>query len=120
MPSGGTPAWCRWRQGTSAVLVVAPHGGRREPLTHAGAHRTRKVNDLYTADLAEELAGALGASLIVNSAVDRNHLDLNRISQVAARAEWFLELIEALVGEILARHDRAELLFVHGWNVIQP
>jgi hypothetical protein len=78
------------------------------------------VNDLYTADLAEELADALGASLIVNSAVDRNHLDLNRISQVAARAGWFLELIEALVDAILARHDRAELLFVHGWNVIQP
>jgi hypothetical protein len=68
------------------VLVVAPHGGRREPLTQAGATRTRKVNDLFTADLADELADVLSASLIVNSEADRNHLDLNRISQAWRRA----------------------------------
>jgi hypothetical protein len=119
------PAWCRWRRGTSAVLVVAPHGGRREPVppVPGGTHNTgrgRKVNDLHTADLAEELADTLDAALIVNPALDRNRLDLNRISQVTARAGWFLALIEALVDEILAQHPHAELLFVHGWNVIQP
>lgn len=120
------PAWCRWRRGRGAVLVIAPHGGRRDPAPppqrwpRSPGARTRKVNDLHTADLAEELADALGASLIVNPALDRNRLDLNRISQVAARAPWFLTLIEALVDAILAHHPRAELLFVHGWNVIQP
>jgi hypothetical protein len=62
----------------------------------------------------------LGAGLISNPAIDRNELDLNRISQVAVRAPWFLTLIETLLGDILARHQRAEVLFVHGWNVIQP
>jgi hypothetical protein len=118
------PAWCRWRRGGSAVLVIAPHGGRREPLPPAprpGQHaRGRKVNDLHTADLAAELADTLDASLIVNPALDRNQLDLNRISQVAARAPWFLALIETLLADTLARHARAEVLFVHGWNVIQP
>lgn len=123
-----TPAWCRWRHGHSAVLVIAPHGGRREPLPPPGrpapgarpGPRERKVNDLHTADLAEELADALDASLIVNPAIDRNQLDLNRISQVAARAPWFLALIETLLENILARHACAEVLFVHGWNVVQP
>ena len=78
------------------------------------------MNDLRTADLAEELADALGAACIVNPTLDRNQLDLNRISQVTARAPWFLALIEALLDDILARHPRAEVLFLHGWNVIQP
>jgi hypothetical protein len=119
------PDWCRWRHGRSAVLVVAPHGGRRQPMPPVpgggrASARVRRVNDLHTADLAEELADALDAALIVNPALDRNRLDLNRISQVTARAGWFLALIETLVEDILTRHARAELLFVHGWNVIQP
>lgn len=116
------PAWCQWRRGQSAVLVVAPHGGRRDPAGSLmrGGLRTRKVNDLHTADLAAELADLLDAGLITNPAVDRNQLDLNRISQVAIRAPWFLTLIESLLDDILARHHRAEVLVVHGWNVIQP
>jgi hypothetical protein len=128
MSTIAVPAWCRWRAGRSAVLIVAPHGGRRaaQPgasrgagAPYAGAY-TRKVNDLYTADLAEELAESLAAGVIVNPEVDRNHLDLNRVSQVAARAPWFLALIEALLEDILARHACAEVLFVHGWNIVQP
>jgi len=123
MTEPNVPEWCRWRAGRSAVLVIAPHGGRR-PFAHSGAAREtpgpRKVNDLYTAGLAEELADALDGALIVNPTLDRNQLDLNRISQVAARAPWFLALIDALLDDILARHACAEVLFVHGWNVVQP
>jgi hypothetical protein len=116
-----TPAWCRWRRGRSAVLVIAPHGGRRGGARRPpGSGRGQKVNDLHTADVAAELADRLDAALIVNPTLDRNELDLNRISQVAARAPWFLVLIEALLDDILRHHARAEVLFVHGWNVMQP
>ncbi|MGH7785250.1 MAG: hypothetical protein ACRERC_00190 [Candidatus Binatia bacterium] len=116
MQPDAVPAWCRWRAGSGPLLVVAPHGGRRDAVVRPG----RKVNDLHTADLADELARALDASLVVNPSLDRNQLDLNRISQVTARAPWFLALLETLIEQILAGHPCAELLFVHGWNVVQP
>ena len=122
MESFAAPAWCRWRRGRNGVLIIAPHGGRREPTPPSGAPfgaRPRKVNDLHTADVAEELADALDAALIANPTLDRNHVDLNRITQVTRRAPWFLVLIETLLDEILARHARCEVLVVHGWNVIQ-
>src|SRR5690606_17122256 len=92
------------------------HGGRRPP---DAMRRGAKVNDLHTAALAEELAGALGAGLLINTALDRNLLDLNRISQIAARAPWFAAALERLLGAALARHARVELLVVHGWNAVQ-
>src|SRR5262245_9712536 len=105
MRSPESPMWCQWRRGHSAVLIIAPHGGRRPPATRLGVSRGgRKVNDLYTADLAAELADELGAACVVNASLDRNQLDLNRISQVTARAAWFLTLIEELLEDILARH----------------
>ncbi len=110
------PSWCRWRAGTSSVLLIAPHGGAQ---ASDAPVRGRRVNDLHTAEIAEELADALDASLIANPVVDRNTLDLNRLSQVTADASWFLDLIEHLVAHILTHHARAELLFVHGWNVVQ-
>lgn len=111
------PDWCRFAIGTAPVIIVAPHGGRRPP--DAG-RRGARVNDLHTAALAEELAGALGAGLLINTALDRNLLDLNRISQIAARAPWFAAALEHLLGAALARHARVELLVVHGWNAVQP
>ncbi len=110
------PDWCRFAIGTSPVVIVAPHGGRRPP---DAMRRGAKVNDLHTAALAEELAGALGAGLLINTALDRNLLDLNRISQIAARAPWFAAALERLLGAALARHARVELLVVHGWNAVQ-
>src|SRR5258706_13774546 len=96
-----TPAWCQWRRGGSAVLVIAPHGGRRAPAPRppgaAQPRRARKVNDLHTAELATELADTLDAGLIVNPALDRNELDLNRNSQAAPPPPWFLAAIEALL-----------------------
>jgi len=83
------------------------------------ARRPRKVNDIYTADLSFRLARELDASFLVNETVDRNELDLNRISQIVRRAPWFLDVIEHLIGRILDRHGTAVILFVHGWNVTQ-
>jgi hypothetical protein len=111
------PDWCRVRRGTSALLLVAPHGGAR--LGARPARGTVKVNDLHTATLADELATALDAGLVANPTLDRNVLDLNRISQVARAAAWFPALLEDLIDEILARHERAEILFLHGWNTLQ-
>src|SRR5215218_7081736 len=113
-----TPPWCRVRRGGGALLLVAPHGGARAAARPARA--TVKVNDLHTAALAEELATTLDAGLIANPSLDRNELDLNRISQVARTAPWFAALLETLLADILARHERAEVIFLHGWNTVQP
>jgi hypothetical protein len=98
---------------------VAPHGGRRGKSTTPHP-RSRKVNDVHTADLSLRLAGGLDASFIINDSIDRNELDLNRISQVTRRAPWFFEVIEHLLTKILDRHETALVFFVHGWNVTQP
>ncbi len=101
------------------MLVVAPHGGRRFGAASVALH-PRKVNDLHTADFALQLAEQLNGSLLANTQLDRNETDLNRISQVVQRAPWFLVLLGDLLADILQRHAIAEVLFVHGWNVIQP
>jgi hypothetical protein len=77
------------------------------------------VNDIHTAELSLRLAEDLRASFVINGRVDRNQLDLNRISQVARRAPWFFEVVEHLLAKILERHANALVLFVHGWNVTQ-
>jgi hypothetical protein len=98
------------------LLLVAPHGGRRGS---GPRRRGDKVNDLHTAELALELADRLDASLIANPSHDRNALDLNRVTQVRSQAPWFVALLQRLLGDILAVHARAEVLFVHGWNTGQ-
>jgi len=114
------PPWCRRIAGDGSTLVVAPHGGLcGRDLVAPGAGGLRG-NDLYTDEIAGALADRLGGSLIVNAAVDRNDLDLNRISEVAERAPWFLELLQAELERILARHPVAQLLVVHGWHVVDP
>jgi hypothetical protein len=102
----------------SSVLLITPHGGRAE----AGMHRlpNPKVNDLHTADITRGLAARLGASALINAAMDRNRLDCNRLSQIIERAPWLLEMIAERVGAIVARHGRATVLLIHGWNIIEP
>jgi hypothetical protein len=109
--------WLEILEGDAPTLLIAPHGGRAGQATRALLNP--KVNDLHTAAITRELAAMLGAPALINAAMDRNHLDLNRLSQVSANAPWFLELILERLHEIVARHGHATILVVHGWNVIQ-
>jgi len=112
--------WCETGRGDSRLLLIAPHGGRRPPVDAAWPPPRLRVNDLYTAEITRELAHTLRASFIINHHMDRNRLDLNRISQVRRQAAWFLHLLAEEVGDILRRHASAEVAFVHGWNTGQP
>jgi hypothetical protein len=101
-------------------LLVAPHGGRRSRASALDVDDPRKVNDLYTAELTLELAQRLQAAAIVNRGQDRNHLDLNRVSEVRARAPWLIDLLLDDVRRQIAAAGQATVLFIHGWNAIQP
>lgn len=113
------PPWCEWGRGEAPLLFVAPHGGRRPHVDATAPPPRLRVNDIYTPEVTRELAGALAGGFVVNAGMDRNVLDLNRISQVRKRAPWFLELLTQEIAGIIARHSRVELVFVHGWNTGQ-
>lgn len=110
------PDWCEVRRGEAPVLLVAPHGGRRPPIDPCAPPANLRVNDVHTAEITRELGARLGAGWIVNHGLDRNQLDLNRLSQVRRHAAWFLDLLRREVEAIVARCGRAEVLFIHGWN----
>jgi hypothetical protein len=110
--------WLEVIDSDSSLLLIAPHGGRAEPRTRSILNP--KVNDLYTADITRGLAARLGASALINVAMDRNRIDCNRIAQVVERAPWILELIAERIAAIVARHGRATVLLIHGWNIIEP
>jgi len=110
------PEWCEVKRGTSAVLLVAPHGGRRPPIDPCAPPANLRVNDVYTPEVTRALGERLGAGWVINRGLDRNELDLNRLSQVRRRAPWFLELLAREIEAVVARHGRAEVLFIHGWN----
>jgi hypothetical protein len=114
--AGLVPPWCEWSRGDSPILFIAPHGGRRAPVDATAPPPRLRVNDVYTPEITRELASALHAGSIINCGMDRNLLDLNRISQVRRQAPWFLELLTQEIGRIIAHHGSVELLFVHGWN----
>jgi hypothetical protein len=106
--------------GSSPVVLVAPHGGQRDYDGRPWGSAPLKVNDLHTAALTEELAAVLDASAVINAALDRNDVDLNRVSAAHTRAPAFLERLADVLAATIARHGRATVLTVHGWNVIQP
>jgi hypothetical protein len=112
----------RWLEiiegGGSPVLLIAPHGGRAGKAAQATLHP--KVNDLHTAEITRELAARLDACALINSAMDRNHIDCNRIPQLAERAPWVLEIIAQRLTVMVERFGRATVLLVHGWNIIEP
>ena len=106
--------------GATPLVLVAPHGGRRDTARRPWGAAPLKVNDLHTAALTAELARVTGASAIINTAADRNDVDLNRVSAAHDRAPWFLERLADVLAATLGRHGHATLLTVHGWNVVQP
>jgi len=121
MVSPVLPSSCRSVPGRGSALVIAPHGGlcARDLLASDPAVGLRG-NDLHTGELARLLAARLDASLLANVAVDRNDVDLNRIDEVVTRAPWFLDALGEHLERIVARHGRALVLIVHGWQIVQP
>ena len=116
--TAASESWLEVIDSDSPLLLIAPHGGRAEPRTRSMLNP--KVNDLHTADITRELATRLGASALINVAMDRNRLDCNRISQIIERAPWLLEMIADRVDAIVARHGHLTVLLIHGWNIIEP
>jgi hypothetical protein len=108
------------RSGTAPLLLVAPHGGRRDPERRPWSEGSVRVNDLHTGDLTLQLAERLDADALINLDVDRNDVDLNRIRQVRTRAPWFLGLLAEHLKTLRQRHQRPTVLFIHGWNVVNP
>src|SRR5260370_21513636 len=102
----------------SPLLLIAPHGGRAEPRTRSLLNP--KVNDLHTADITRTLAARLGASALINTGMDRNRLDSNRPSQIIEQAPLLVEMIAERLAALVARHTRAIVLLVHGWNISEP
>ncbi|HYR95565.1 MAG TPA: hypothetical protein VEM57_02470, partial [Candidatus Binatus sp.] len=105
--------------GESPLVLVAPHGGRRDPVRRPWAGGHLRMNDLHTAEVTAELAAVTGAAALINTDHDRNDVDLNRIVEAHDRAPWFLEQLAELVDRAIARHGRATLFAMHGWNVVQ-
>jgi len=104
------------REGTRPLVIVAPHGGRRRRPIRRGD----SVNDLHTAEIAWELAVRLDAHAIVNHGLDRNDIDLNRITHLTTRAPEVLALLAAAIDEAARGGEVPLVLFVHGWNMVVP
>jgi hypothetical protein len=108
------------RPGTTPLVLVAPHGARRDPVRRPWGTGPLRMNDLHTADLTAALADSSGAAALVNVDVDRNDVDLNRLSAAHDAMPAFLEALADLVEAAIARHGRATVVTVHGWNVVEP
>jgi len=114
MTAAELPSWLRYRTGKRPIVIVAPHGGERM----RGIRRDDAMNDLYTAELGRELAARLDAYAVINDGLDRNDVDLNRISAIVERAPQMLRVLRDAVARAGADAATAPLvLFVHGWNV---
>ncbi|MGH7905120.1 MAG: hypothetical protein ACREP6_00665 [Candidatus Binataceae bacterium] len=117
-PAGSLPDWIEVIEGDAPIVLLAPHGGRAG--TEAAALTLPRINDLHTAEIARDLAARLGASAIINTAMDRNRLDCNRLTQVVAGAPSMLTALAEKLESCLARHQRAVVLAIHGWNLVEP
>jgi hypothetical protein len=113
-----TARWLEMIEGDAPIVLIAPHGGKAGPAAFAKLHP--KVNDLETAAITRELARRLNAAALINTGMDRNRLDCNRVPQLAASAPWMLAMIADLIEAAVARHGRVTVLLIHGWNIIEP
>jgi hypothetical protein len=116
MSSPSVPPWMTVEHGDSPIVLLAPHGGRRQAARVPGEH---KVNDLHTADVTRVLARLLDASAVINERVDRNELDLNRVRQVRRDAPWLVAVLAEMLTAKIAASGAATVLVIHGWNVSQ-
>jgi hypothetical protein len=112
------PDWMRYIEGEVPIVLVAPHGGRRP--TDAPIRDSVKVNDLHTAEMTAELAARTRSYALINQSLDRNEIDLNRVSQVRTDAPWFPIALVVILSHLLEQYGTAKVFFVHGWNVVQP
>lgn len=112
------PDWMEYIEGEAPIVLVAPHGGRRP--SDAPVQDSVKVNDLHTAGLTRQLAARTGGYALINQSLDRNEIDLNRVSQVRTDAPWFPAALLELVSHLVTAYGTAKVFFVHGWNVVQP
>ena len=110
--------WLEIVDGDAPLLLIAPHGGRAGAAARGTLHP--KVNDLETAEITRQIAARLGARALINTAMDRNELDCNRLSRITQRAPWLLELIAKQLDRIIASTGYATVLLIHGWNIIEP
>ena len=113
--------WLEVIEGAAPMLLIAPHGGRAGRASQTTLHP--KVNDLETAAITRESCAASRRRRqqhYINAGMDRNEIDCNRLSQLAARAPWMLDLIAQSANQIVQRHGHATVLLLHGWNVIEP
>src|SRR5215467_8865194 len=121
MPESTVSRYAPWLEivdGDAPLLLIAPHGGRAGAAARGSLHP--KVNDLETAEITREIAARLGAPALINTAMDRNELDCNRLSQIMQRAPWLLELIANQLAGIIRRTGHATVLLIHGCNIIEP
>ncbi|HKV55137.1 MAG TPA: hypothetical protein VJN94_10920 [Candidatus Binataceae bacterium] len=117
-PIAAIPAWLETIRGDAPVLLIAPHGGRAGPAARATLHP--KVNDLETAEITRQIAHRIGATALINAAMDRNEIDCNRLAQLVERAPWLLELIADELSAMIGHHGHATVVLIHGWNIIEP
>ncbi len=110
--------WLEVIEGDGPILLIAPHGGRAGAASRSTLHP--KVNDLETDSITRDLARRFGATALINAGMDRNEIDCNRLSQIAAKAPWVLDLIADRTSRIVDRDGHATVLLIHGWNVIEP
>jgi hypothetical protein len=118
LSADGYASWLEIVGGDAPLLLIAPHGGRAGAAARGTLHP--KVNDLETAEITREIAARLGARALINTAMDRNELDCNRLSQITQRAPWLLELIAEQLEGIVRSKGYATVLLIHGWNIIEP
>src|SRR5277367_107203 len=116
--AGDSSGWLEAIDGDAPILLIAPHGGAA--VGKGDSLSIPKVNDLHTAAITRELASRLNASALINTAMDRNVIDCNRLGQIVASAPWLLGMLVDRIERIIAENGSVVVVSIHGWNLIEP